>query len=60
MLKKSERTEIATYFCFFHVLLELLKKECNLNVIYLYSPLQQSISVYQSALQQITNEENNK
>jgi len=30
------------------------------NVIYLYSPLQQSISVYQSALQQIINKENNK
>ena len=32
----------------------------NVNVIYLYSPLQQSISVYQSALQKIMNKENNK
>ena len=38
------------------------KEEMNdvwfVNVIYLYSPLQQSISVYQSALQQIINKEN--
>jgi len=32
----------------------------NINVLHLYSPLQQSISVYQSVLQQIINKEKNK
>jgi len=52
-------------FCLFF-LVSLMLEPCwmmvivNVNVLYLYSPLQQSISVYQRALQQIINKEKNK